>query len=413
MTRYSEVSYTYSGGSKVFTIPFSYLKTEHINVFIDDVEATDFEFNTTSQIQVNDEITSGQVVKITRTTPIDSRMVNFNDRSVLNAQQQNLDSNQLFNVVQEVYDRNDNFIEDIQTQVDTANTNASAAVSTANTANLKADTAISTANAAETKADNAVSTANSANLTANTASTNATNAVNTANSASSTANAASNKVDEFGQSIATVVEAASKINQLEQSVTTAINAATTATNKASEATTAAQTATSKAQEAATSASAATGKVGDLEDLTTTAKNTVVDAVNEVKASIPTNLSSFNDDLGSNPVHTHIQYVDRPMTTLATEGTITLVDNSRNKVTPTGDITFVLPTVTDLTKFHEILVQINQTTVVTFDLGLGLNPTYFNETAPDLSAVGIYDIIYEYDNDNDCWVCGAVTKGGAS
>ena len=46
MTRYSEVSYTYSGGSKVFTIPFSYLKTEHINVFIDDVEATDFEFNT-------------------------------------------------------------------------------------------------------------------------------------------------------------------------------------------------------------------------------------------------------------------------------------------------------------------------------------------------------------------------------
>lgn len=234
MTRYSEVSYTYSGGSKVFTIPFSYLKTEHINVFIDDVEVTDFEFNTTSQIQINDEITSGQVVKIVRTTPIDSRIVNFNDRSVLNAQQQNLDSNQLFNVVQEVYDRNDNFTVSIQTQVDTANTNASAAISTANTANSKADTAVSTANTAETKADNAVSTANSTISIANIASTNATNAVNTANSASSAATAASNKVDEFGQSIETVVEAASKINQLEQSVGEAKAAAQIATSKANE-----------------------------------------------------------------------------------------------------------------------------------------------------------------------------------
>ena len=248
MTRYSEVSYTYSGGSKVFTIPFSYLKTEHINVFIDDVEATDFEFNTASQIQVNDEITSGQVVKIVRTTPIDSRMVNFNDRSVLNAQQQNLDSNQLFNVVQEVYDRNGNFTEDIQTQVDTANTNASAAVSTANTANSKADTAVSTANAAETKADNAVSTANSASSVANTASTNATNAVNTANSASSTATAASNKVDEFAEDIETVIEAAEDIEQFHEAINTCNQKATQATTAATNANTYATTASQKVTE---------------------------------------------------------------------------------------------------------------------------------------------------------------------
>lgn len=172
-------------------------------------------------------------------------------------------------------------ISSIQTSVNTANTNASAAVSTANTASANASNAVSTANTASTNASNAVSTANTANTNASNAVSTANSAVSTANGAVSTANTASGKVDAFGESISSVLEAASKINQLEESVTTATNAATTATNKASEATTAAQTATQKAQEAQEAA------------------ESIV---------IPTTLSSFIDDLGSNPEHTHNQYI---------------------------------------------------------------------------------------------------------
>ena len=152
-------------------------------------------------------------------------------------------------------------------------------------------------------------------------------------------------------------------------------------------------------------------------------NTQVDFIKNKPTipTVPTNLSSFNDDLGTSPTHTHSQYltqhqdisgkedINKPMITLDTSGTITLSDNSRNTITPTGNITFTLPTVTDLTVFHEILVQINLTSVVTFDLGLGITPLYFNGNVPDLSSIGVYDLIYEYDNDNDCWVCGVVTK----
>lgn len=60
-------------------------------------------------------------------------------------------------------------IEDANKTANTANTNASNAVTTANTANGKADTAVSTANTASKNATAAVGTANEANTTANTA----------------------------------------------------------------------------------------------------------------------------------------------------------------------------------------------------------------------------------------------------
>ena len=101
---------------------------------------------------------------------------------------------------------------------------------------------------------------------------------------------------------------------------------------------------------------------------------------------------------------------KPVNALAASGSITLTDNSVNKVTPTGNITFTLPTVTDTTKFHQILVQVNLSTVVTIGVG---TTYYFNKTAPDLSAAGVYDLIFEYDNVNGYWVCGLLSKGAAS
>ena len=98
-------------------------------------------------------------------------------------------------------------------------------------------------------------------------------------------------------------------------------------------------------------------------------------------------------------------------TLATgTGTIWPPDNSVNKLNATGNTTFVLPTVTDLTKFHQIFVQLNMSTVYTIDLG---TTYYFNSTAPDLSASGEYNLIYEYDNIAQHWVVGCIPKGAAS
>lgn len=96
--------------------------------------------------------------------------------------------------------------------------------------------------------------------------------------------------------------------------------------------------------------------------------------------------------------------------LSTSGNIALTDNSINSITPTGAVTFSLPTVTDNTKFHQILVQINLTSVYAINLGLGQFANYFNKVAPDLSNVGIYNLYYEYDKADQNWVAGALPKG---
>ena len=118
----------------------------------------------------------------------------------------------------------------------------------------------------------------------------------------------------------------------------------------------------------------------------------------------TNIKTVNNItlLGSGNVDTSTQAINTLSGTA-----ITLTDNSINTLTPTGNTTFTLPTVTDTTIFHQILVQLDLSTLYTIDLG---TTTYFNETAPDLSATGNYNILYEYDNALSEWVVGAISKG---
>jgi hypothetical protein len=308
-TYYARKDYTYESGDRIFTIPFSYLKESHIKIFINDEETENFSFNTSSQIAVNDELEAGDIVSVRRSTPIDARMVTFTNTSILNKDNQNISAQQTFNMVQEIYDNNTTFeihvegdIGDIQDEVDTAN-------ETANTALSNSQTAISTANTAEAKGDTAISTANGAVTTANQANTKSDNAVSTANSATQTANAASqlsnetkDRVDEFEVDIEEVKEAAAIINELEEAVAIAAQAAGTATAQAQTATSETEIATSKALEATTAAQTATtqaeeakAKVGDLSNLTTTAKNTVIAAINEVNAKPSvTSLSALTD-----------------------------------------------------------------------------------------------------------------------
>ena len=91
----------------------------------------------------------------------------------------------------------------------------------------------------------------------------------------------------------------------------------------------------------------------------------------------------------------------PIITLSSIGTIALSDNSINRITPTGSITFSLPQVVDNNVFHQILVQMNLTTVHNINLGTNL---YFGDEAP-LFETGNYNIIYEYNGSN--WVVGSI------
>lgn len=129
-------------------------------------------------------------------------------------------------------------------------------------------------------------------------------------------------------------------------------------------------------------------IGNLSDLQTTVKSSVVGAINETVGSI----NSLQN---------------QPITVLETSGTIALADNSINSITPTGNVTFTLPTITDNTVFHQILVQMNLSTVYTIDVGA---TNYFNYSILAFDEVGQYNIIYEYDSIAEHWVVGAIGKG---
>ena len=90
----------------------------------------------------------------------------------------------------------------------------------------------------------------------------------------------------------------------------------------------------------------------------------------------------------------------------TSGTISLEDNNFYRLTPTGAVTFTLPSVSADGKLHQILVQIKLTSAYTLNLGTA---KYFSGEAPDLSKAGSYNLIWEHDADLG-WVCGCLVKG---
>ena len=103
-----------------------------------------------------------------------------------------------------------------------------------------------------------------------------------------------------------------------------------------------------------------------------------------------------------------QDVAPTVTTLTDAATVALVDNSINRITISTATTFTLPTITDNTKLHQILVQVNLTAVVSINVG---TTYFFNSTAPDLSTTGLYNLIFEYDGTH--WVCGSLDIGVAA
>lgn len=155
MSYYRRKEYTYSGGDKTFTITFPYIIKEHIEVYVNDTKITNFTFNTSTQIVINDSLVNGDKILLKSNTPIDKKLVNFTDTSILKKDAQNLAQDQMFYAVQENADNNEKFTiiaETLTNDIATVNTKTLEAIAAA-------EDATDQANIAATKADEAAASA--------------------------------------------------------------------------------------------------------------------------------------------------------------------------------------------------------------------------------------------------------------
>ena len=175
--------YTGNGSTTSFTFTFEYLNTTDIKVSLDGVDTTAYSLLNATTLVFNSAPANGVAIRIYRSSNLDTLQATFYPGSAIKSS-----------------DLNDNFTQNLfvtqesQRDVETANTTANTAKSTADTAIADSASAVTTANTASTNASAAVATANTASTnatnavsTANTASNNATNALNTANTASAAA----------------------------------------------------------------------------------------------------------------------------------------------------------------------------------------------------------------------------------
>lgn len=108
------------------------------------------------------------------------------------------------------------------------------------------------------------------------------------------------------------------------------------------------------------------------------------------------------DANGNEITTTYLPKNIPITTLGSSGTIELSDNSINRITINGSVRFVLPTITDNSVFHQLLVQVYLPLLQTINVG---TECYFFGEEPDFSDTGYFNIYYEYNGTT--WVCGVM------
>jgi len=280
----TQTTYTGNGSTTNYSFTFEYLKQADVKVTLNTVATTAFTFANATTLAFNTAPANGVAIRIFRDTSIDTLSSTFFPGSAIKAEDLNQNFTQNLYVTQEA-----------DFEVDTANTTANTAKTTADTALTNSTTSISTANAATTTANTADTNASAAVATANTASTNATNAVSTANTASTnatnavnTANAATttaNGAVTTANSAAT--DAASAITTANGAVTTANTAlanAATATTTANGAVTTANTANTTAGNAVTTANSAVTTANTADTNATAAVNTANAASNAVSTA---------------------------------------------------------------------------------------------------------------------------------
>lgn len=100
---YSKITYTYSGGAKIFSIPFPYIKDSDIYVFVNNTSITNFTINN-KEVTINDSLSSGASVTLIRFTNRESLEVRFADSGGLKLEDLDISSQQNFYIMQESID---------------------------------------------------------------------------------------------------------------------------------------------------------------------------------------------------------------------------------------------------------------------------------------------------------------------
>lgn len=100
----SEITYTASAGQTNFNITFPYLDREHVYVYINDVETTDYTFNSSTVIALDSGAAENDEVLIRRITPRDEPIVDYTNGA--NLGESDLDAGVLQNlfILQEIWE---------------------------------------------------------------------------------------------------------------------------------------------------------------------------------------------------------------------------------------------------------------------------------------------------------------------
>ena len=241
-------TFTGDGSTTVYSFTFPYLETTDIKVSLDAVDTTAYTLSNATTITFTTAPTSGAAIRIYRNTDTDNLKATFYPGSAIRSSDLNNNFTQNLYVTQET----DFDVDTANTTANTAKTTADTAIATANTASTNASSAVTTANTASTNASAAVTTANAASATATTASTNASNAVTTANTASTNASAAVTTANAADANATTALNN-SRVSDGSGGYNTAIDKANAAVTTANSASTSATSAVSTANTASTNA----------------------------------------------------------------------------------------------------------------------------------------------------------------
>jgi hypothetical protein len=310
----SFVTYTANGSTQQFDITFDYIDRTHINVYVDNVEDTTFTFINDSRIQTTSTPANAAVVKIERNTPLDARLVDFQDGSVLTEADLDRSANQNFFIAQETEDevatklgQNNAGVFDalnkriINVAEPTASSDAatknyidtqtvSAAFTSATNAANSATAAASSASAASTSETNAATSETNAATSETNASTSETNAASSATAADASATAAA--ASETAAASSETAAASSETNAA-TSETNAATSASTASTQASNASTSATNAATSETNASNSATAAATSASNAATSESNASTSETNAASSASAASSSATSASN------------------------------------------------------------------------------------------------------------------------
>lgn len=102
--KYSKITYTYTGGDRVFPIPFDYLDKDYIHIYINSIELDKNKYEIDEQsVIVNSNLEAGDLLSVERNTDL-KKLVDFTGRNDLKSYDLNLALTQVLHVMQEEKD---------------------------------------------------------------------------------------------------------------------------------------------------------------------------------------------------------------------------------------------------------------------------------------------------------------------